>query len=251
MTRYNIILLLVAMIGSGLLGGAANYLLLHKDDPEYAKRSRSLVLGLVASLLAPLFLKTISSDMLDKISTIHYGSGMPLDFFVFTSFCLLVAIFSRTFAETVAKRLAAEVEKAKRESQDAQTRAILAEEKAREVEPVLRHEVELRTEPLPESARASIPPSLQDLPVDHIDRELLRALLDGQYSYRTVGSLAEEVEMEESDAVKRLERMRQQALAGKKITAARNLWFLTDKGCKWLEAHTQGEEAARGQNVME
>ena len=65
MTRYNIILLLVAMLGAGVLGGAANYLLLYKDDPEYAKRSRSFVLGLVASLLAPLFLKTISSDMLD------------------------------------------------------------------------------------------------------------------------------------------------------------------------------------------
>ena len=123
MTRYNIILLLVAMIGSGLLGGAANYLLLHKDDPDYAKRSRSFVLGLVAALLAPLFLKTISSDMVDKITNIRYGSGIPFDFFVFASFCLLVAVFSRTFAETVAKRLAAEVEKAKRESQEAQTRA--------------------------------------------------------------------------------------------------------------------------------
>ena len=142
MTRYNIILLLVAMIGSGVLGGAANYLLLHKDDPEYAKRSRSFVLGLVASLLAPLFLKTISSDMVDKISTIRYGSGIPFDFFVFASFCLLAAVFSRTFAETVAKRLAAEVEKAKRESQEAQTRAALAEERASQVEPVLRQEME-------------------------------------------------------------------------------------------------------------
>ena len=142
MTRYNIILLLVAMIGSGVLGGAANYLLLHKDDPEYAKRSRSFVMGLVASLLAPLFLKTISSDMIDKISNIRYGSGIPFDFFVFASFCLLAAVFSRTFAETVAKRLAAEVEKAKRESQDAQTRAALAEEKASQAEPVLRQEME-------------------------------------------------------------------------------------------------------------
>ena len=153
MTRYNIILLLVAMIGSGLLGGAANFLLLHKDDPEYAKRSRSFVLGLVASLLVPLFLKTIASDMVDKITTIRYGSGIPFDFFVFASLCLLAAVFSRTFAETVAKRLAAEVEKAKRESQEAQTRAALAEERASQAEPVLRQEMEQRTEPLPESAR--------------------------------------------------------------------------------------------------
>src|SRR5271157_6014881 len=115
MTRYNMILLLAAMIGSGLLGGAANFLILHKDDPEYAKRSRSFVLGLVAALLAPLVLKTLSSDMVDKISTIRYGSGVPFDFFVFVSLCLLAAVYSRTIAETVAKRLSAEVERAKRE----------------------------------------------------------------------------------------------------------------------------------------
>ena len=250
MTRYNIILLLVAMIGSGVLGGAANYMLLHKDDPAYAKRSRSFVMGLVASLLAPLFLKTISSDMIDRISTIRYGSGVPFDFFVFTSFCLLAAVFSRTFAETVAKRLAAEVEKAKRESQEAQTRAALAEEKASEAEPVLRQAMEERTEPVPESARNSIPPQLQDLPVDHTDRELLKALLNGQYSYRTVSSLAAEVQMEEPDAVKRLERMREHTLAGKKTTPTRNLWFLTDKGCNWLEAQARGESAPRDHNVM-
>src|SRR5208283_3051846 len=124
MTRYNMILLLVAMIGSGVLGGAANFLLLHKDDPEYAKRSRSMVLGLVASLLTPIFLRTISSDMIDKISNIRYGSGVPFDFFVFASLCLLAAVYSRAVAETVAKKLSAEVEKAKRESKDARIRAL-------------------------------------------------------------------------------------------------------------------------------
>jgi hypothetical protein len=238
------------MVGSGVLGGAANYMLLHKDDPAYAKRSRSFVMGLVASLLAPLFLKTISSDMIDKISTIRYGSGVPFDFFVFTSFCLLAAVFSRTFAETVAKRLAAEVEKAKRESQEAQTRAALAEEKAIEAEPVLRQAMEERTEPQPESARNSIPPQLQDLPVDHGDRELLKALLNGQYSYRTVSSLASEVQMEEPDAVKRLERMREHTLAGKKTTPTRHLWFLTDKGCNWLEAQALGESSPHDRNMM-
>src|SRR5208283_16978 len=101
------------------------------------------------------------------------------------------------------------------------------------------------TEPLPESARISIPPSLQDLSVDYTDRDLLKALLHGQYSYRTVSSLAAEVQMEEPDAVMHLERLRQQALAGKKTTPTRNLWFLTDKGCNWLEAQPPCEESPR------
>ena len=250
MTRYNIILLMVAMIGSGLLGGAANFLILHKDDPEYAKRSRSIVLGMVASLLVPIFLKTISSDMVDKISTIRYGSGVPFDFFVFVSLCLLAAVYSRTIAETVAKKLSAEVEKAKRESREAKTRALLAEERASQAEPVLRQEMDLRTEPLLESARVTIPASLQDLPVDRTDRVLLKALCDGQYSYRTVRGLAEEVQMEEPDLVKRLERMREHALAGKKATPSRNLWFLTDKGSNWLEAQAPNDNSARDHKLM-
>ena len=175
MTRYNIILVLVGMLGSGALGGAANYMLLHKDDPEYAKCSRSFVLAVVAAFLSPLFLETVFSDVIDRITTIRYGSGVPFEFFIFISFCLLLAVFSRTFAETVAKRLAAEVEKARRESQEAQTRAALAEEE--------------RTEPLPESVRNGIPPALQDLPGDHVDQELLKALIEGQYAYRTVPSV--------------------------------------------------------------
>ncbi len=250
MTRYNIILLLVAMIGAGVLGGAANYLLLHKDDPAYAKRSRSFVLGLVAALLAPLFLKTISSEMVDKISTIRFGEGVPFDFFVFISFCLLTAMFSRTFAETVAKRLATQVEKASRESEEAQLRAMAAEEKAREAEPVLRQVMEERTEPLPASARGAIPLSLQDLPVDSKDRALLHALSNGNYSYRTAGSLAEEAAMADADAVKHLEKMREQSLAGKKTTDARNLWFLTDRGSTWLEIQDQSNGAHPNQPVM-
>ena len=50
--------------------------------------------------------------------------------------------------------------------------------------------------------------------------------------------------MEEPDAVRRLERMREHALAGKKTTPTRNLWFLTDKGCNWLEAQAPRRRVA-------
>jgi hypothetical protein len=233
-----------------LLGGAANYLLLHKDDPAYANRARSYVLGLVASLLAPLLLRTISSNLVDKVTSIRWGSGIPFEFFVFASFCLLTAIFSRTFAETVAKRLAAEVERAQRESREAQARAVAAEEKAAQAEPILRKEIERRTEPPSEPASAAVPPSLQDLPIDHSDRQLLKALLAGQYTYRTVKSLAQELQMEEPVAVKRLERMREQALAGRRNTATRNLWYLTDKGCQWLAAQGGAEGGTTRGQVM-
>jgi len=252
MTSYNVTLIFVAMAGAGFLGGAANHLLLQKDDPENAKRSRSVVLGLVASFLVPLLLRTISSDLIDKVTTIRYGSGIPFDFFVFASFCLVAAIFSRTFVETVTKRLLAEVERAKQESKDAKTQAAIAQEKVSQAEPVLRKEMDEQSEPQAASARLVTPPAIlvEDLPVDRADQELLQVLTSQRYSYRTVSGIATEVQADEAEVAKRLERMRDHALAGKRATPTRTLWFLTNKGHDWLAAQSLKTEHSRHRNVV-
>jgi hypothetical protein len=252
MTCYNVTLLLVVMTGSGFLGGAANHLLLQQDDPENAKRSRSFILGLVASFIVPLLLRTISSDLIDKITTIRYGSGIPFDFFVFTSFCLVSAVFSRTFVETVSKRLLAEIERAKRESKEAKAQAAIAEEKVSQAEPILRKEMDERSEPLPASTRIVISPAFQadELPVDRTDQEILTTLTSDPYSYRTVGGIAAEVQTVEGDVGKRLERMREHLLAGKWTTPTRTLWFLTNKGYDWLTAKGLNADLFRHRNVI-
>lgn len=56
--------------------------------------------------------------------------------------------------------------------------------------------------------------------------------------------------MAEVEAVQRLERMREHALAGKKTTPLRHLWFLTDKGCDWLQAQTPEEERPTNRLVV-
>jgi len=250
MTCYNVILLLVVMTGSGLLGGAANHLLLQQDDPENAKRSRSFILGLVASFIVPLLLRTISSDLIDKITTIRYGSGLPFDFFVFTSFCLVAAVFSRTFVETVSKRLLAEIERAKQESKEARARAAIAEERISQAEPVLRKEMDELSEPQSASPRMVLPTVFQpeELPVDRTDQEILTTLTSEPYSYRTAGSIAAEVQEAETDIGKRLERMREHALAGKWNTPTRTLWFLTNKGHDWLAAKGANTDPSRQRN---
>jgi hypothetical protein len=240
------------MTGSGLLGGAANHLLLQQDDPENAKRSRSFILGLVASFIVPLLLRTISSDLIDKITTIRYGSGLPFDFFVFTSFCLVAAVFSRTFVETVSKRLLAEIERAKQESKEARTQAVIAEGRVSQAEPVLHKAMDELSEPQPASARTVILPALpaEDLPVDRTDQAILTTLTSDQYSYRTAGSIAAEVQGAETEIGKRLERMREHALAGKWNTPTRTLWFLTNKGHDWLATKGASTDPSRHRNVI-
>ena len=114
MTTYNVVLLLAAMIAAGVLGGMADHFLQPRDHREESSRSRSFVLGLVASFLVPLYLATVSSDLISRITSIRYGSGIPFAFLVFVGFCLLASLFSRPLAELVSLRLVAGAEKAKR-----------------------------------------------------------------------------------------------------------------------------------------
>jgi len=250
MTGYNVILMLVVMAGAGFLGGAANHLLLQREDPENAKRSRSIILGLVASFLVPLLLRTISSDLIDKVTAIRLGSGIPFDFFVFASLCLVAAILSRTFVDTVTKRLLAEVERAKLDSRDAKNLATHAEEKISQAEPVLRNEMDTRTEPLPAAFPLALPSGPPDIPVDDADAQLLKALTHERYAYRTVAGIASDVQADESDVGKRLEKMREQALAGKRASLTRTLWFLTNKGHDLLTAKGLNGEPGRGRKAL-
>ena len=236
MTVYNVFLMLMVMAGAGILGGMTNHLLLQKDDPLNTKCARSLVLGLVGSFLMPLLLRTISSDLIDKVTSVRFGTGIPFDFFVFASLCLVAAVMSRTVVEPAARRLLAEVERAKQESRDAKVLAAHAEEKISQAEPVLRKEMEAWTEPLSASTALALPPSPPEMPVDETDEELLQALTHERYSYRTVPAIASEVHGDETEIGKRLEKMREQALAGKHATLTRTLWFLTNKGHDWVTA---------------
>lgn len=101
---------------AGLLGGAGNFLLGVQADPtagaqppqQVDRRRRSIdaltafVMGVIAALLVPLFLSMASSDLLSKASSGAEGSATSL--FVYFGFCLVAAVFSRRFVDTVAER---------------------------------------------------------------------------------------------------------------------------------------------------
>jgi hypothetical protein len=75
-----------------------------------------------------------------------------------------------------------------------------------------------------------------NVPLDRTDRELLRVLTNGPYFYRSSSGIAAEVQADEAEVEKRLEKMREHSLAGTRATPTRRLWFLTNKGHDWLAA---------------
>ena len=89
------------MITIGAFGGYLNYLhnfdTTEKDQNNSIVRYKYILLGIGASFLIPVFLKTISSNLL--------SSKDNNDYLIFAGFCLIAAIFSRRFITTIGDKI--------------------------------------------------------------------------------------------------------------------------------------------------
>ena len=114
----HIITLLLIMIVAGVLGGSAGYMIEkntstdhHNKDPRFY-----ILIGLCASFLVPLFMTTISSDLLENSRQNH------LDYFVFGGFCLIAAISAHKFIVSISEKILKQVDSARDEIAATETR---------------------------------------------------------------------------------------------------------------------------------
>jgi len=254
MTAYNVGLLASIIIAAGCLGGLGNYLIQRADEPGRARVSRSVVLGVIASGIVPLFLKVISSDIVPKLSDLKRGQGVPFETFEFCGFCLLAAVFSRNFLEGISKRVLTELQekvrkaeaksdRAEQESQEAQTKAAAAEEQVQTLEPAVRK----LTEPAPVTAHVNsrmAEDSLEGLALTTEDEQILSALANGAYSYRTIEGICNETKLPRIAVENWLENLRNLGLAGRRTSPGRLLWFLTNKGHDLLAVRGKAPDPA-------
>src|ERR1044072_7166634 len=102
---------------AGLLGGLTNFLLIYKTEPKSNEFPinflKSILLGVCASATVPLFLQIIQTNLLE----IQAGVSFPeKNYFVLFGFCVLAAIYSKTFLENLnakVNQLTEETQKAK------------------------------------------------------------------------------------------------------------------------------------------
>jgi hypothetical protein len=113
-----ILILIVIMAASGSLGGLVNYYLARSENPNQSNLKESLVIGIAASFLMPLFLQMISSNLLEGART-----SDPLKLFVFAGFCLIAAVSSKAFIRTLSDQVLKEARAAKAQAQEADVKA--------------------------------------------------------------------------------------------------------------------------------
>ncbi len=130
------------MIAAGLLGGIANYFLVTYRGRGEAERERGAapsrlrypVLGIVVALTAPLFLRMLSSDLVDAARV------RATDFFVFAGFCICYVVATRGIVDAIAARvmeqwklLRRDIDDFEKMSHSSRESAGMAENKAEEV----------------------------------------------------------------------------------------------------------------------
>lgn len=116
----------------GAFGGVVNVALRQPDQWPWRESRNSVLAGIGAALLVPVFLRITSSDILTNLlsSEKHF---LSIEFLLFVSFCVLAGIVAKTFIQTVSDRVLADVQDAKNKSEIAVTKATESGAKANEV----------------------------------------------------------------------------------------------------------------------
>lgn len=218
-------LVISVIFAAGLLGGAVNYFMVQKDDPDKSYR-RSATLGVAAALLVPLFLNMISSTLLDSIRNGSTGVVDLSKILVFTGFCLVAAISSTAFIRTLSDRVLQEAREAKKVAHQADKKASDVQSA---VQPIVEKETEGETPSDPKTLKGFTPM------VDETETKLLQNLANGKWVLRTRTGLAMETGIPKPEVDLRMDDLRKRRLVGYKWMVGtagekKKRWYITNQG---------------------
>lgn len=222
--------LIAVMLVAGSFGGVINYFLILKSDPENASVRKSVTVGVGASFLVPLFLNMISSNLVDSIRGTSNVPGDPSKVLVFAGFCLIAAISSTAFIQTLSDRILSEAKAAKKQAEEAKVEAARASDQVAQVQANVEPIIERETEPDPAADRSVMRSSTEGLTEKH--KRTLDAFARSRYIHRSVVGLSKDTGID----IKELENLLAE-LAAKGLVQAResktgNRWFITPEGLK-------------------
>ncbi len=244
--------LVVVMALAGVLGGFVNYFVVAQDEKSdwRWKLARSLTLGLGAAFMVPVFLNTISSDLIKQIIASTGPTEVIPDTFVLAALCVIAAASATALIRAVTQAMIRKLEERTKRAEERSEQAEQKAEQAGEEAGAVARSMKLEEPPVKElnAARPPSPTVLEGLSLDQRDVEILKALDADKYSYRTVGGIVQDSKLDEDDALKRLFLLRDKALVARKTTTTREFWFLTGKGHDWLEV--KGLARGRGEGLQ-
>ena len=212
------------MIGAGFLGGATNFLRAELEKKDFSMFLKNVLMGISASILIPLFLNMISSNLLKETASDN------LKLFVFFGFCLIASLSSKAFIQTMSDRVMNEIKDTKEIMKGMQKGMRLAE--------VV---VDKETEPEPQEGEDST--SLMQVRAFSFSedaKKTLNALGKGKYAWRSVRGIAREVKISKEKTLDALNWLLSNDLVVESIEKGR--WGLTIEGRGIFTKMLQGDK---------
>lgn len=206
----HMLLILGIMVLAGILGGAANYFLVERQgEPHRSDWIKYPVFGVLAALTVPLFLNMISSTLLEGART------KPIDFYVFSGFCLIYVVASRRLFENIAQRLMGQIELVRRDVGHLKAQHEAAPATPPKVEP----EVLKAPEPDPREV------------LSYNDVEILRTLSEERFVYGNLAAVCERTGLPREFVSQRLTTMKNLGVIETRINDKNVLhWFVSVRG---------------------
>jgi len=221
--------LFFVMLLAGVVGGIINHFLTQETNADPKKKlfmGRDIWVGIGASYSVPLFLNMISSNLIDQIKL------EPLKIYIFLGFCLIAAISSRAFINTMTNRLLKEVDAARKEAKSAEDKAKEVEEK---VAPIVEKETEAEEEPV------SIATTTLDLSEN--ETKILKTFVSGSFSIRSLSGISKEVGFPKDQVNTILDDLIDKGLVLQREKEKGPRWSITVEGRKTLRRISNLEDA--------
>ena len=214
MTTYFVVGIIIM---AGVFGGFVNFALGRSSDSTWRDAWWSVVIGVGAAFLVPLFLNTISSSLLSGILD---KSAAQADGFVFFGFCLLGAIASRSMIQTLTQKLLRATEDTKRE----------VKKLKEEVEPIIIKETEPEETELEDQKQSKVGLWSEAYGLSGKEQpKIIKALGNSKYSRRTVQGIRKETDVPLEKVYELLSWLHMNGLATTTGDPG-NYWSLTEKG---------------------
>ena len=200
-------LIVILMIAAGLLGGITNFFRTDQEEKTWFSFLKNILMGLSASLLIPLFLNMISSNLLKES-----GSDSSRYFILF-GFCLIASLSSKAFIQKISDRLLNEVKNTKEK----------VEKIKNDVEPIISKETEAQEAEVTESSI-----KVRAFNLDEDAKKVLDSLDSGRYAWRSLTGIAEQTGLPKESVLNSLDWLSSNGLVVK--TSEKGRWGLTLKG---------------------
>jgi hypothetical protein len=214
--------LLGVMLLAGALGGLVSYFLSDvstpptSSDPQTGK-PREL------KFLVPLFLNTISSSLITEVLKATSAAGAVPNLLIIVGFCLVAAMTSRNFIQSLSTSVLRQLSDTKKEAQQ-------AKKTADETEAV----VDAQTEPeeLPPALPGAALMAAKATDISDAERALLHAMISTPYISRSFSGLTRETKLSKEEVNAALSSLTTKSLIAQRFSKTRNApqWYATPDG---------------------